>query len=306
MADIEIAPATGSIGVTNDVDRADIAQKVLEFRTIGQLVDPFDINLKQASRVFGGRVQTIEINRLVPMDRTHPNELFLVADDINDFELLEHRGQRIEAFADLGPRLDRNAERWRIFEEEAQKRVADRAFSPVGDVEVEAGQTGKSYLSFFITGRKVVTTALLEITHSGEAYDVAVDRDPRHVSDFETPRAIMRRRDQDPPDDHGREDSREYLCRTSRPPDHESPDREKSECCGAPRARGTRRQIGEVDRQGSPQNEKTPAESQDCFFDRLEQSEHASQALSPDDCRMSERIGTLCMRVRTASTPRVK
>src|SRR5918998_244897 len=64
MADVEPALPTGGIRVTYDVDRAAIAQQVIEFRAICEFVDPGQIDEEQPTHVFGRGVEAIEVRRL--------------------------------------------------------------------------------------------------------------------------------------------------------------------------------------------------------------------------------------------------
>src|SRR5260370_40815058 len=60
---------------------------------------------------------------------------------------------------------------------------------------------GQPYFALLVTHRKVVPAAVVEVADTGDAYAVTIDDHPRHHRHFRPPRAIMRRRDRDPPHD---------------------------------------------------------------------------------------------------------
>ena len=62
MADVEPAFPAGGVGVANDVDRAAVAQQVIELRPIGELVDPREVDQQQPTRIVGGGVEAIKID----------------------------------------------------------------------------------------------------------------------------------------------------------------------------------------------------------------------------------------------------
>jgi len=100
-----------AFGVAHDVDRAAVAQQVVEFRPIREFVDPLQINLQEPAGVFAGGVETIEVDRLAAVVSAHAYEVTLVTHYIDKLELLEQRGEGIEAFADLRPCLDGDTQR---------------------------------------------------------------------------------------------------------------------------------------------------------------------------------------------------
>ena len=53
VADVEPAFSAGSVRISYDVDRAAVAQQVIEFGVVGELVDPIEIDEQQAPCVVG-------------------------------------------------------------------------------------------------------------------------------------------------------------------------------------------------------------------------------------------------------------
>src|SRR5215468_2690891 len=92
MADVEPALSAGGVRVAYDVNRAAVGQQVVELGTIGQFVDPRQIDQQKAARIIGGRVEAIEIHRLAAMVGSHADQIALGADHVNQLELLEQRG----------------------------------------------------------------------------------------------------------------------------------------------------------------------------------------------------------------------
>ena len=180
MADVDPALPAGGVRVTHDVDRAAVGQQVIELRPIGEFVDPLQVDQEQPARIVGRGVEAIEVDRLLPVVGAHAHEVVLVAHHVDQLELLEHRGDRRKALADLRPRLDRDAQRRRVVEDETDERVSDRPLHEVGHVEIESDQVRQQHLALLIAHREIIPAAVVEIAHAGDAHAVAVDDGPRH------------------------------------------------------------------------------------------------------------------------------
>src|SRR6185437_4396175 len=140
MADVESPLPPGGVRVADDIDGAAVGQQIVELRPGGELVDPRKIDKEQPARVPGRRVEPIEVDGLVAVDGAHTHQVALLADHVDQFELLEHGGDRFETAADFRPRLDRDAQ-WRgVIEDETHERVRHRSFQKVGHEEVQADQ----------------------------------------------------------------------------------------------------------------------------------------------------------------------
>src|SRR5262249_4677116 len=140
MADGEPDLAGGRVRVTNDVYRAAVGQQIIKLRPIGEFVDPRQIDKQQPPRVGERGIDLIEVHRLPAMNGAYTHEVTLLAHHVDQLELLEHGGDRLETTAYLRPGLDRDAQ-WRgVVEYETHERVCHRPFAPVGHEEVQAGQ----------------------------------------------------------------------------------------------------------------------------------------------------------------------
>src|SRR5262249_46095602 len=140
MADVEPPLPPGSVRVTNDVDGAAVGQQIVELRPLGELVDPRQIDKQQPPGVGERGIELIEVHRLPTVNGAYTNEVTLLADHVDQLELLEHGGDRLETTAYLRPRLDRDAQ-WRgVVEDETHERMRHRSFAPVGHEKVQAGQ----------------------------------------------------------------------------------------------------------------------------------------------------------------------
>src|SRR5262249_39766560 len=101
MTEVKPTFATGSICVSNDVDRAAIGPQVIPLWSIGELVDPRQVNQQQPARVVGRCVKVIEIHLLIAMVGPDAHKVMLVTHYIDQLELLEERGDRVKALAHL-------------------------------------------------------------------------------------------------------------------------------------------------------------------------------------------------------------
>src|SRR5262249_443997 len=108
MPDIESADPASGVCVAHDVDRAAVAQQMIEFRSIGEFVDPRQIDQQQPPRISGRGIEAIEVYGLFAIVGAHAHEVTLVTHHVDQLELLEHGGDGRKTLAYLGPRLDGN------------------------------------------------------------------------------------------------------------------------------------------------------------------------------------------------------
>ena len=71
MTDVKPANPSGSVHVAYDVDRAAVAQRVIELRPIGELIDPRQVDQQQPAFIIDGCVEAIEVHRLVSLVGAH-------------------------------------------------------------------------------------------------------------------------------------------------------------------------------------------------------------------------------------------
>jgi hypothetical protein len=231
MADVKPAAPSGGVRVTHDVDRAAVGQQVVEFGAIGQFVDPPKVDEKQATRIGSRGIEAIEVHRLASVVGAHPHKVALVTYDVDQFKLLEHRGDRRKTLADLRTRLDRYAQWWRIVENEAHERMPDRPFGKIGDVEVESGQVRQFQLTLLVAHREIVSGTIVEVADTGQVHAVAIDHSSRHDCDLRTPVAIVRGTDGDPPCNHAEKQHNRHHGHAPPKRKPDGPDRERSKGC---------------------------------------------------------------------------
>src|SRR5947209_18727359 len=86
MADVESSGPANRVGITNDVNRAAVAQQVIELRMIGKLVDAREVDQQQLARVRRGSVEAVEVHGLVALIGTYADEDALLTDHLDELE----------------------------------------------------------------------------------------------------------------------------------------------------------------------------------------------------------------------------
>src|SRR6478752_3819156 len=97
MTNVKRAASTGGVRVTDDVYRTAVGQQVVEFRTIRKVINPVKIDQQQPTNILDRCVEMIEINRLPAIIGAHADKVAFVSHHVDQLELLEERGERIEA-----------------------------------------------------------------------------------------------------------------------------------------------------------------------------------------------------------------
>src|SRR6516162_923417 len=190
----------------------------------------------------------------------------LVTHHIDQLELLEKRSNGVEALAHLRPRLNRDAQRQRVVEDEAQECVPNRPYAPVGDIEIDACEMRQRDLALLVAHREIVAGAVCEIADARDANAVAVDERARHHRHFWPPGPIMRWRNKYPPRDHAEIERNQDRGHAPAPPTRQpdGPDREGSKSDRHRQAQSGPRQVRIVDGQRGPGDEDDLAEKPDC------------------------------------------
>src|SRR4249919_1579515 len=99
---------------------------MIELRPIGEFVDSLQVDREQPASVVRCCVKVIEIHGLLTVVCANPYKVTLLSYHVNQLELLEEGGDGIKALTHLGARLDRDAQRWCVVEDEAQEGVPDQ------------------------------------------------------------------------------------------------------------------------------------------------------------------------------------
>ena len=200
MPDVEPARRTNLVRVADDVDGAAVAEEIVPLRVIGEFVDSLQVNPKEGPRIFRRGVDSVKIDVLLAMDDAHTDEVVLVSHHVDQLKLLEERRDGVKPLAHLGPGLDRNANRRGIVEAETEKGVAHRAVVPVGDVKVHGLQMGELHGALLVAHVEIVPVPVGKIAHAGQAHIIAVNVGAGQDGNLGPPGPIVRRRDQNPPD----------------------------------------------------------------------------------------------------------
>src|SRR5262245_7290278 len=140
MADVEPALPACGIQVAYDVDRAAVAREMLPFWPGGKLVGPVEVDRQQLAYFLHVGVETVKVDGLPAVGCAHRHDVMLIADHVDQLELLEQRGDRIEALAHLRPCLDGDAQRRCVVEDEAHEGVPHQPLGPIGHIEIEPAQ----------------------------------------------------------------------------------------------------------------------------------------------------------------------
>src|SRR5690606_34467337 len=106
MPYVEPAAPPGRVGVSNDIQCAVVAEEMVPFRLIGELVDPLDIDQKKPAGVFGRCIEPIEKHAFPAVIGSQSYDIALVPNHVKQLELLEERGEWIEILPHLRPRFD--------------------------------------------------------------------------------------------------------------------------------------------------------------------------------------------------------
>src|SRR6516164_3334797 len=154
----------------------------------------------------------VKIYVFLPVIGANTYNVALITYDVDQLELLEERGDWVEAFADLRPCFDGDAERKSVVEVKTQEGVSHRSLFPVGHEEIQRSKMRDEKLSFFVTHREIIPAAVLEIAKTGDAHAVTIDCCPGHYRHLWPPLTIVGRADGDPPNEHAEKQS----CKTQR------------------------------------------------------------------------------------------
>src|SRR5262249_43861271 len=145
---------------------------------------------------------------LVTVVRAYAYDVALVADDINQLELLEHRRQRVESLADLGPRFDGDTDRrTAVVEIETDKRVRNRPDLPIRNEQIDRDHMRHVELALLPVAIEIVAAAIGEVAVASQQDVVTVDDCFGQDRNLGSPRTVLRRRDKNPPNYDSREDT---------------------------------------------------------------------------------------------------
>src|SRR5690606_13597267 len=134
---------------------------MIELRVISELIDARQVHAEQAPGSRRRYTDAVEVHVFTTVVGPQAHEITLIADHVDQLELLEERGNRRIALIDFRTRLDGNANGRSIVESETQERVSHGTWHPVGDVEVHAVQPGEEHLARFVTRCEVILASVI-------------------------------------------------------------------------------------------------------------------------------------------------
>ena len=149
----------------------------------------------------------VKIDILLPVIGAYTYNVALITYDVDQLELLEERRDWVEAFADLRPCFDGDAERKSVVEIKTQEGVSHGSLFPVGHKEIQRTKMRDEKLAFLVSHCEIIRAAVFEIAKTGDAHSVVVDECPRHHRHLRPPLAIVARADTDPPNEHAEKQS---------------------------------------------------------------------------------------------------
>src|SRR5262249_2485467 len=187
---------------------AAVAQQMVKLWVISEFVDPIDVHEKNSTRIFGRCQDVVKIHVFLPVIGANTYNVALIAHDVDQLELLEERGDWVEAFADLRPCFDGNAERKSVVEVETQEGVSHWSLLPVGHEEIQRSKMRNEKLAFFVSHCEIIRAAIFEIAKTGDKHGVAVDGCPGHYRHLWPPSTVVGWADTDLPNEHAEKQSR--------------------------------------------------------------------------------------------------
>src|SRR6516165_2895897 len=154
----------------------------------------------------------VKIYVFLPVIGAYTYNVAFITYDVDQLELLEERGNWVEAFADLRPCFDGDAERKGVVEIKTQEGVSHGSLFPVGHKEIQRSKMRDEKLAFLVLHCEIIPAAVFEIAKTSDVHAVTVDGCPGHYRYLWSPLTIVGRTDTDPPN----EDAEKKSCKTQR------------------------------------------------------------------------------------------
>ena len=179
---------------------------VIPARFVSQGVERLDVSEETTARLRRGNGGAVKIDVLAfPIIRPHADYIALVGHDIDEFELpVEPTDSRV-ALAKLLACFDREAERRRVSELEADDGMRDPGRAPVVNREIDAGDLRDAHSASVPTRCIVGLGPVVAVAYVVERHFVALNVGPRFLGHVRLPIAIVGRRKRQPPRKHNTE-----------------------------------------------------------------------------------------------------
>jgi hypothetical protein len=203
------------------------------------------------------RAVDVDVFPRLPVVRAHPDQVALVADDVDELVLLEETrdgGIRLAAFL---PRLDRDRDVPVAHEAEAHHDVRDRVAHPVARDEVGGAEVRQVERGIVPTRGEVGLGAVVEVPDVVERDALTVDIGPGEARHLGLPVAIVRGRDVEPPaQDRGKGDEKSDERPTATREHGEGEQRRRGESDGEQVPESGGAQVRVVDRERRPRRHR--------------------------------------------------
>src|SRR5213592_4982025 len=175
---------------------------VIPARFVPQSVKRMDVFKETFARVLWRNGRAVKIDILVAVVCAHADHVAFIGRDIDEFELpIEPANGRV-GLTKLLARLDREAERRRISELEADDGMRDPGRAPVIDREIDAGDLRDAHGARLPMRGIVGLGPVVAVAYVVQRYFVALNVGPRFLGHVRLPVAIVGRRKRQPPDEH--------------------------------------------------------------------------------------------------------
>src|SRR5713101_5959126 len=177
-----------------------------------------DVFKETFARVRCRNSRVVEIDILIAVVCAHADHVALIRHDVDEFELPVEAFDSGIGLAKLPARLDREAERRRVSELEADDGMGDPGRAPVIDREVDAGDLRDAHGARLPMRRVVGLGPVIAVAYIVKRYFVALNVCPRFLGHVRLPVAIVGRRKRQPPNEHAGKKKSNYAYLAPEPP----------------------------------------------------------------------------------------
>src|SRR5713101_8214449 len=191
---------------------------VIPARFVPQSVERMDVFKETFAGVRWRNGRAVKINILLAVVCAHADNVAFIGRDVDEFELPVESADSRVGLAKLLARLDREAERRRISELEADDGMRDPGRAPVIDREIDAGDLRDAHGARLPMRGVVGLGPVVAVAYIVQRYFVALNVGPRFPGHVRLPVAIVGRRKRQPPDEHAGKKKSNYAYLAPEPP----------------------------------------------------------------------------------------
>src|SRR5213080_1700315 len=175
---------------------------VIPARFVPQSVERMDVFKETFARVRWRNGRAVKIDILLAIVCAHADHVALISHDVDEFKLPVEPADGRVGLAKLLARLDREAERRRVSELEADDGMRDPGRAPVIDREIDAGDLRDAHGARLPMRGVVGLGPVIAVAYVVQRYFVALNVGPSFLRHIRLPVAIVGRRKRQPPDEH--------------------------------------------------------------------------------------------------------